>query len=117
VFVIVKTVVASIAVGTKDSGGGGVHADERLTGAGSASAQDHLVQVEACHGRRADVLDIALVSRHAGIVDHDVVYGLLSECLQDVSSDALMLHTFVVCYLVLNSRLFFWIGHFFDEGC
>jgi hypothetical protein len=79
VFVIVKIVVASVAIGMKDSGGGGVHADERLTGAGSASAQDRLVQVKACHGRRADVLDIALVSRCAGIVDHDVVYGLLSE--------------------------------------
>jgi hypothetical protein len=63
------------------------------------------------------VLDITLVLRCAGTVDHDAVYGLLPERLQDVSSDALVLHTFMVCYLVLNSRLFFAIGCFFDESC
>jgi hypothetical protein len=52
------------------------------------------------------VLDIVLVSRCTRTIDHDAVCGLLLECLHDVSFDALVLHTFVICYLVLNSRLF-----------
>jgi hypothetical protein len=52
------------------------------------------------------VLDIALVSRRAGTIDRDAICGLLLECLQDVSSNALVLRTFAICYLVLNSRLF-----------
>jgi hypothetical protein len=80
-FVIVKTVVASVTAGVKDSGSGGVHVDEPLTSAGFVSVQDPLVQVEACHGRGANVLDIVLVSRRARTVDRDAVYDLLSECL------------------------------------
>jgi hypothetical protein len=52
------------------------------------------------------VLDNTQVLIRIGTVDHNVVYSLLSMCLQDVSSDALVLHTFVVSYLVFNSRLF-----------
>jgi hypothetical protein len=104
-FVTVKMVVASVATSVKDFGSGGVRADEQLTSAGSASTQDPLVQDEASLGRGANVLDNALVPRRAGTIDHDAIYGLLTECLQDVSS-ALVLRTFVICYLVLNSRLF-----------
>jgi hypothetical protein len=99
-------VVASVTAGTKDSRGGGVRTDNQLASAGSASTRDPPVQVKTCPSHGADVLDITLVLRHAGDFDHDVVCGLLSKCLQDGSSDALVLHTFIVCYLVLNSRLF-----------
>jgi hypothetical protein len=67
---------------------------------------DPPVQVKASQAHRASVLDIALVLGHTGTVDRDVVCGLLMECLQDVSSNALVLRIFVACYLVLNSRLF-----------
>jgi hypothetical protein len=105
-FVTIKTMVASVAAGTKDSRSGGVRANEQLTDAGSTSTQDPLVQVEASHGEGANVLDIALVSRQAGTIDRDAVCDLLTKCLQDVSCNALILRTFVVRYLVLNSRLF-----------
>jgi hypothetical protein len=95
-------VVALAAAGTQDSGGGGVHTNNWLIGVGSASVQDRPVQVKTCPGRRADVLEIMLVSRCAGTIDRTTVCGLLSECLHD----ALVLDTFNVCYLVLNSRLF-----------
>jgi hypothetical protein len=52
------------------------------------------------------MLDIALVSRCAGTIDRDVVCGVLTECLQDVSSNAFVMHTFVICYFILNPRLF-----------
>jgi hypothetical protein len=96
-------VVASVVAGVKDSRGGGVHTDDRLIGARFASTQDPPVQVKARHGCGADVLNITLVSRHTGIIERDAVYDLLSECSWDVSCNALVLHTFVVCYLVLNS--------------
>jgi hypothetical protein len=35
------------------------------------------------------MLDIVLVSRHAGTVNHDAVCSLLTKCLQDVSSATL----------------------------
>jgi hypothetical protein len=98
--------VASVAAGTKDSVSGGVYADEQLTGAGSASTQDPPVQFETCPSRGANVMDIVLVLRRTGTIDHDAFCGLPSECLQDVSSNAHLLRTFVVCYLVLNSQLF-----------
>jgi hypothetical protein len=101
-FVIVKMVVASIVAGVKDFGSGGVHADEQLTYAGSTSARDPPVQVKASHDHGANVLDIVLVLRHAETIDYDVVYGLLMECLQDVSSNALVLHTFVIWFLTLD---------------
>jgi hypothetical protein len=73
-------VVASVAASMKDSGSGGVHVDEQLTGAGCAYVQDPPVQVKTCPGHGANVLDIALVLRHIGTIHHDVVCNLLSEC-------------------------------------
>jgi hypothetical protein len=36
---------------------------------------------------------------HTGGIEHDVVYGLLMKCLQDVSSIVFMLHLVVIYYL------------------
>jgi hypothetical protein len=60
-----------------------------VSGVGSASAQDALVK---SHTGEANVCDIALVSGRIGAINHDVVCGLLTECLQDVSSTVLTLH-------------------------
>jgi hypothetical protein len=105
-FVTVKIVVASVAAGVEDSGSRGVCTNEPVTGAGSSSTKDPSVHVEASQAHGASVLDIALVLGCAGTVDRDVVCGLLMECLQDVSSNALVLRIFVTCYLVINSQLF-----------
>jgi hypothetical protein len=91
-------VVASATPGTKDSARGVVHTYEQLTHAGSASAQNPPIQVEASPARGANALDIMLLSRRVGTLNHDNVCGLLSECLQDVSSSVLVLHIFVACY-------------------
>jgi hypothetical protein len=64
-------VVASVTAGAKDSGSGGVCTNERLTGSGSTSAQYPPVQVKTYPGHGANVLDIVLVSRHAGTIDRD----------------------------------------------
>jgi hypothetical protein len=98
-------VVASAAAGVKDSTHRDVCTDEQVIGAGSASAQDPPVQVEASPARRAGALNIVLVSGCAGTVDRDKVYRLPTECLQDVSSSILVSHIFVACYFAFNSRL------------
>jgi hypothetical protein len=74
-------VVASATIGAKESGGWGVRTNDRLTSAGSMSAQYRSILVKTCPGHEADVLDIRLVSRHSGIIDHGAIYSLLSECL------------------------------------
>jgi hypothetical protein len=50
------------------------------------------------------MLDIALVAGHTGTVNHDVVCGLLTKCLQDVSATMLVLPfcLFVTCPLMFN---------------
>jgi hypothetical protein len=61
------------------------------------------MEVSPCPGVSA--LDVTL-SRHSGVIDRGNVYGLLTECLQDVSFVILMPHIFSSYCLVLNSRLF-----------
>jgi hypothetical protein len=46
--------------------------------------------------------DVALVSHRTGTIDCDAIYGLLTECFQDVSFVLLALHLLVTCYLVSN---------------
>jgi hypothetical protein len=113
---IVKLVVASAEVGTKDSGRGGVDVDEEVTSVGSISTRDPPVEVETTYTREASVLDVALVLGCTRVVDRETVCGLLTECLHDVSSIAFVVHLLVVCSLAFNIRLFFAIGCFFDEG-
>jgi hypothetical protein len=79
-FPIGKVVVAP-AVGTgKGCGGREVRLDECLL------LQEPLDGVEDALTRKISVLDIALASRHRGAINYDAVCGLLTECLQDVSS-------------------------------
>jgi hypothetical protein len=68
--------------------------------------QDPPVQVETTHTHEASVCDITLVSGCTGAIDRDAVCGLLTVCLQDVSSIAFTLHLVVVCYLASNFQLF-----------
>jgi hypothetical protein len=64
------------------------------------------VQIETTHTRKASMLDIALVSGRTWIIDHDVVCGLVTYYLQDVSSIVFALHPLAVYYLASNFRLF-----------
>jgi hypothetical protein len=52
------------------------------------------------------VLDIALVSRRGGTINHDAVCGLLTECLQDVSFAVLAMSNLFACCLVFNFSCF-----------
>jgi hypothetical protein len=85
-------------------GHGGVPTAERTSCAESPSAREPLVDVEAAHTCEVRVLDIALVSGHTGTVNHDVVCGLLTRCLQDVSATMLVwpFCLFVTCPLMFN---------------
>jgi hypothetical protein len=93
---IVKPMVDLADVGAKDSGRGGAHVDVQVTGVVSTSMRDPPVQAETIHTREASVCDIALVSGHTGAIDRDAVYGLLTDCLQDVSSIVFTLHLMFV---------------------
>jgi hypothetical protein len=65
-----------------------------------------LPDVETTLGHKASVLDIALVSGSVGTVNRDAIYGLLNECLKDVSSAMLVVPYLVVCCWVSNVSLF-----------
>jgi uncharacterized protein YlxW (UPF0749 family) len=52
------------------------------------------------------MLDIALVSRHAGTVNRDAVCGLLAECLEYVSSVVFAMPYLVICCWVFSVSLF-----------
>jgi hypothetical protein len=75
---IVKLVVASAEVGTKDSGRGGVDVDEEVTSVGSISTRDPPVEVETTYTREASVLDVALVLGCTRVVDCETVCSLLT---------------------------------------
>jgi hypothetical protein len=66
---------ASANVVAKESGCEEVHA------AKSPSSQEPLADIEIATPHDTSMLDIALVSRHAGTVKRDAVCGLLAECL------------------------------------
>jgi hypothetical protein len=89
---IVRPMAAPVDTGVKDSGHGGVHVDEQVTGVGSTSARDPPDQAETTDTRDASVCDIALMSGRTRAIHHDGVYSLLTECLQDVSSIVFTLH-------------------------
>jgi hypothetical protein len=46
--------------------------------------QEPLIIVEGIVVCESGMIDVALASRHEGVVDRDVVCSLLIECLQDV---------------------------------
>jgi hypothetical protein len=77
-----------------------------VNGGGSASARDSPDEVETAPTRDITVCDVALVSRRTGAIDYDVVCGLLTECLQDVSFVTFALHLLIAYYLVSNFHLF-----------
>jgi hypothetical protein len=83
---LIELVVVAAETGTKDSGRGGVDVSEWVTGVGSASTRDPLVQVETASTREANVLEVALMSGCTEVIGHDTICSLLSGCLQDVSS-------------------------------
>jgi hypothetical protein len=82
----------------KDSGHEDIHADEQLSADGSASARDPWVEVGTAPTHEVTMCDVALVSRRTRAIDRDVVYGLLTECLQDVSFVPFALYLFCTCY-------------------
>jgi hypothetical protein len=67
-----------------------------VTGVVSASARDPSVQAETIRNCEASVCDITLVLGHTGAVNHDAIYGLLAEYLQDVSSIVFILHLVLI---------------------
>jgi hypothetical protein len=99
-------VLISASADMTDSGREGIHIDELVTGHGSASTETSLVEVETTLTRDITMCNVALVSCHTGAIDHNAVYGLLIECLQDVNLIPFALHRLVVCYLESNFRLF-----------
>jgi hypothetical protein len=90
----------STDAGTKESSHEGVHASK------SPSSREPSADIETTTPRDTSVLDIALVSGGARTVKHDVVYGLLAECLQDVSSAVFVKPYLVFCCWVFNVSLF-----------
>jgi hypothetical protein len=79
--IVIESVLTSTDASANDLEREGIHTDERLTGDGSASAQDPPIEVETAPAREITVCDVALVSRHIGAIDHDAACGLLMECL------------------------------------
>jgi hypothetical protein len=104
--VVIKPVVAPTDTGVKDSRRGGVYVDEHVIDVECASVRDPPIQIETTDTHEANVLDVVLVSGCTRTIDGDCVCGLLTECLQDVSSIAFTLHPLVVYYLASNFRLF-----------
>jgi hypothetical protein len=96
--VVIKPGSASADVRAKDSEHEDVHADEQLPTNGSTSARDPCVENETAPTHKITVCDVALVSCRTGAIDHDAVYDLLIECLQDVSFVPLMLYLLRACY-------------------
>jgi hypothetical protein len=68
--------------------------------------REPLANTETATPHDTSVLDIALVSGHAGTINHDYVCGLLAECLRNVSSAILIMPYLVVCCWVSNVSLF-----------
>jgi hypothetical protein len=91
---------ASADVVAKESGHEEVHA------AKSPSPREPPTDIEIATPRDTSVLDIVLVSGHAGTVDRDVVCGLLTKCLRDVSSAMFVMPYLVICCWVFNVSLF-----------
>jgi hypothetical protein len=98
-------VVALSTVVAKGLGSRGAHTDEQMVGVVFASTQYPPVQAETSPGPEVGVLDVTLPG-HAGIVDHVNVYGLLAECLQDVSFAALSLRISLLIVLFLTLDYF-----------
>jgi nitrous oxidase accessory protein NosD len=71
-FCLGLTVVHSSIGASKGSGG----EDVRL--------QEPLIVVEGIVVHESGMIDVALTSRHEGVIDRDIVCSLLTECLQDV---------------------------------
>jgi uncharacterized protein YcfL len=84
----------------KGSGREDIHVD------GSASARDPPVEFETAPTHEITVCDVALVSCRTGAIDHDDVYDLLMECLQDVCFVLFVLYLLAACYSVSNFHLF-----------
>jgi hypothetical protein len=77
-------VASSVGAG-KGSRGKDVHPTESLLLRKlSVDAKDALPH-------KTSALDIALASGHGGVINRDAIYGLLTECLQDVSSTVLVI--------------------------
>jgi hypothetical protein len=56
------------------------------------------IEVEAALTRETSMQDLALALGHGGTINRDVVCGLLTECLQDVSYAVLVMsYLFVHC--------------------
>jgi hypothetical protein len=85
---IIALITASADTGVKDLGRGGVYIAGHVIGSGSASARDPLVQVETAPALEARILEVGLVSGRTGTADCDTVCGMLTWCLEDVSSIA-----------------------------
>jgi hypothetical protein len=113
VILIFIDAVAAIELGSaladlriKDSGHEDVHANEQLSGDVLASARGHRIEVQTSPTREIALCDGALVSHHTGAIDRDVVCGLLTECLRDVSFVLFTLYLLHACYRVSNFHLF-----------
>jgi hypothetical protein len=91
---------ASADVVAMESGREEVHA------AKSPSPREPPADIEIATPHDTSVLDIALVSGHAGTVDRDAVCGLLTKCLQDVSFAMFVMPYLVICCWVFNVSLF-----------
>jgi hypothetical protein len=84
--------MVALSVGTnKCSGGKNVRPTKSpLLREPSADAKDALAH-------KTSVMDVVLASRRRGGINHDVVCGLLTECLEDVSFTILtMLYSFAL---------------------
>jgi hypothetical protein len=81
----------STDAGTKESEHEGVHV------AKSPSSLETPTDIETATPHDTSVLDIVLVSGHAGTVNCDAACGQLAECLQDVSSVVFVMPYLAVC--------------------
>jgi hypothetical protein len=92
-----RLVGMSMKIGAKESGREEVYATKSL------SSREPPDDSETATPQDTSVLDIALVSRRTRVINHDSVCGMLTECLQDVSS----LCSRCLIYLLIAGSLLF----------
>jgi hypothetical protein len=93
-FAIAKMVAAPSAGAAKDLGGEGVRTTE------SPSSWEPPIEVKAALACKTNVLDIALALGRRRTINHNIVCGLLTECLQDTSFTILALsYLFARCWV------------------
>jgi hypothetical protein len=95
-----KTVTTPSAGAAMDLGGKDVCTTESL------SSRESPIKAEAAFTRKAGMLDITLALGCGGTVNRDAIYGLLIECLRDVSFAIPAVSYLFVRYWVFNFSRF-----------